>query len=97
MTDPHVQGTITPDEDRYFGIKDGSGGYDGLILQQFKDGGLTLYYMSRDGWIENNALIEDLHDADTRPISASDAAVIANQRFKQPLIPPRQRPNPFQT
>jgi hypothetical protein len=73
------------DENRYFGIKDGHGGYDGLILQEFKDGGLTFYYMSKNGWVENNSLITDLHDTDTSPIDASTASDIAQKRFQQPL------------
>lgn len=74
------------DETRYYGIRDFvNGGYDGLILQVFRDGGLTLYYMTPNGPIENNALIEDLHDADTRPITAQEAAKVAEQRFGQKL------------
>jgi hypothetical protein len=76
---------MTMDGNRYFGIKDGNGGYDGLILQEFKDGGLTLYYMSQTGWIEDNRLITDLHDADTTTIAAATASDIAQTRFHQPL------------
>ena len=73
-------------ENRYFGIRDYvNGGYDGLLLQQFKDGGLTLFYMSKTGWVEDNALIEDLHDSDTRPITAAEAEKVAKARFGQTL------------
>lgn len=74
------------DEDRYFGLRNADRtGYDGVILQQFKDGGLTLFYMSDDGWVENNALIEDLHDPDSEPVTAEVAASIAKDRFAQTL------------
>ena len=70
------------DEDRYYGIRDYvNGGYDGLIRWRLRDGGLTLYYLSTQGWVEENALIHDLHDADTRPITAEEAAEIARTRF----------------
>ena len=66
------------DEDRYYGIRDYvNGGYDGLIRWRLRDGGLTLYYLSMQGWVEENALIHDLHDAGTRPITAGEAAETA--------------------
>jgi len=73
---------MTMDENRYLGMKDGNGGYEGLILQEFKNGGLTLYYMSQTG--EQNGLITDLHDTDTTAIDAATAG-IAQTRFHQPL------------
>lgn len=66
-------------------MRDGHGSYDGLILQQFKDGGLTLFYMSSSGWIEDNGLISELHDTGTVPIDSQTARDIAHNRFSQPL------------
>jgi hypothetical protein len=78
--------TDPTNEIRYYGVRDFvNGGYDALLMQVFKDGGLTLYYMTKDGPVENNALIEDLHDADTRPITADEAAKVARERFGQTL------------
>ena len=72
--------------DRYYGIRDFiHGGYDGLIRWRLRDGGLTLYYLSMQGWVKENALIRDLHDADTRPITAGEAAETARTRFHQEL------------
>jgi hypothetical protein len=76
---------MTRDENRYFGIKDGEDGYDGLIIQEFKNGGLTLGYMSQTGWIEDNRLNTDLRDADTTAIDAATASYITQTRFHQPL------------
>jgi hypothetical protein len=73
------------DENRYFGMRDGAGGYDVLILQKFEGGGLTPYYMSRDGWVEENALIFDLHDAGTVPVDEATARAVSMARFSQPL------------
>jgi hypothetical protein len=65
-------------------MRDGAGGFDGLILQRFDGGGLTLY-MSRDGWVEDNALVFDLHDAGTVPVDEATARAVSMARFSQPL------------
>lgn len=71
---------------RYYGVRDfASGGYDALLMQVFQDGGLSIFYMSKDGPVENNALIEDLHDSDTRPVDEATARKIAKERFGQDL------------
>jgi hypothetical protein len=73
------------DHNQYYGLKNRDGGYDGVILQEFKADGLTLFYMSATGWVENNDLILDLHDTDTTPINAETARTIAETRFQQQL------------
>lgn len=73
--------------DRYYGIRDFiHGGYDGLIRWRLEEGGLTLCYLTTAGWVEDNALIFDLHDADTRPVTEQDAARVAVDRFGVDLI-----------
>lgn len=78
--------TDPTNEIRYYGVRDfANGGYDAVLAQVFANGGLTLYYCSTDGWVEDNALIADLHDSDTRPIDATEAAKVARDRFGQDL------------
>jgi hypothetical protein len=83
MTEP-TRDALTDDWDRYYGIRDFvHGGFDGLIRQRCENGGMTLAYLTPDGWVEENALIFDLHDSDTRPISEDEARLVAAVRFER--------------
>jgi len=79
--------------DWYYGVRDYvNGGYDGLLRRRLADGGLTLSYLTRDGWVEENALIHDLHDPDTRPVTEAQARGVALARFGLALSGAPRRP-----